>query len=57
MKEEDLTHNTSWRKCQEVKEVLTKAVEKAFEFMNSSLEEWKENNLQLTVEWLVDNNK
>ena len=30
---EDITHNTSWRKCQEVKEVSTKVVEKAFEFM------------------------
>ena len=54
---EDLTYNTSWRKCQEVKEVSTKAAEKAFELVIPFLEEWKENNPQSAVEFVVDNNK
>ena len=39
---EDLTYNTSWRKCQEVKEVSTKVAEKAFELVIPFSEEWKE---------------
>ena len=54
---EDLTSNTSWRKCQDVKKVSTKFAETAFELVIPFLEEWKENNIQLTVEWVVDNNK
>ena len=54
---EDLTYNTSWRKCQEVKEVSTKIAKKAFELVIPSLEEWKETNPQSTVDWVVDNNK
>ena len=54
---EDLTYDTSWRKCQEVKEVSTKVAEKAFELVIPFLEEWKESNLQLIMEWVVDNNK
>ena len=55
---EDVIFNTSWRKCQEVKEVSTKVAEKAFELVIPFLEEWKENNLQLlTVEWVVIHNK
>ena len=48
---EDLAHNTSWRKVQEVEEVSTN-VEKAFELVIPFLEEWKENNPQSIVEWL-----
>ena len=54
---EILIYNTSWRKCQEVKQVSMKVVEKAFELVIPFLEEWKENNPQSTVEWSVDNNK
>ena len=54
---EDLTYNTSWRKLQEVKEVSTKVVEKPFELVIPFLEEWKENNPQSTVEWVVNNQK
>ena len=54
---EDLTYNTSWRKCQEVKQVSTKVAEKTFELVISFLEEWKENNPQSMVEWVVDNHK
>ena len=36
---EVLAYNTSWRKCQEVKEVSTKAAEKAFESVIPFLEE------------------
>ena len=54
---EDITYNTSGRKCQEVKEVLMNVVEKAFELVIPFFEEWKENNLWSTVEWHVDDDK
>ena len=55
---EDLTYNTSWRKCQEVKEVSTKVAEtKAFELVIPFFKEWKGHNPQSTVEWVVDNKK
>ena len=54
---ENLTYNTSWRKCQEVKQVSTKVAEKAFELVILFLEEWKENNPQSMVDWVVDNQK
>ena len=37
-----------------MKEVTRKVAEKAFELVIPFLEEWKENNLNSTVEWLVD---
>ena len=52
--EEDISYNTSWRKLHEVKEVTRKVVEKAFESAIPFLEEWNENNLNSTVEWVVD---
>ena len=54
---EDLTYNSSWRKCQEVKQASTKDAEKAFELVILFLEEWKENNPQSMEEWVVDNQK
>ena len=54
---EDITYNTSWRKLQEVKEATRKVAEKAFELVITFLEEWKENNPQSMMEWLVDDQK
>ena len=51
---EDISYNISWRKLQEVKEVTRKVAEKASELVIPFLEEWKENNLNSTVQWLVD---
>ena len=53
----DITYNMSWRKLQEVKEATRKVVEEAFELAIPFLEEWKENNENSMVEWLVDDQK
>ena len=42
LQSEDLTYNTSWRKCKEVKEVSKEVAEKAFELVIPFLEEWRE---------------
>ena len=40
-----------------MKEISHKVVEKAFELVIPFLEEWKENNPNLTVEWLIDSHQ
>ena len=49
---EDITYNMSWRKLQEAKAVSKKVARKAFELVIPFLEDWKDNNLESTVEWL-----
>ena len=54
---EDITYIMSWIKLQEVKAVSKKVARKALELVIPFLEDWKENNLDSTVEWVVDENK
>ena len=54
---EDITYNLSWRKLQEVKAVSKKVARKAFELVIPFMEDWKENNPESTVEWVVDEQK
>ena len=54
---EDITYNMSWRKLQEAKAVSKKVARKPFELVNLFLEDWKDNNLESTVEWVVDEQK
>ena len=54
---EDITYIMSWRKLQEVKAVSNKVARRALELVIPFLEDWKENNLDSTVEWVVDENK
>ena len=54
---EDITHNTSSRKLQEAKAVSKKVARKAFELVILFLEDWKDNNLESTVEWVGDEQK
>ena len=51
---EDITYNTSWTKLQEVKAVSKKVARKAFELVILFFEDWKDYNLESTVEWVVD---
>ena len=51
---EDITYNASWSKLQEVKAVSKQVAKKAFELVIPFFEDWKDNNQQSTVEWVVD---
>ena len=44
----------SWRMLQEMKAVPNKDTRKVFELVIPFLEDWKENDPDSTVEWVVD---